>query len=147
MTTQTLDSRANTQVYEYRHVVGFAETNVVGNVYFTNYLSWQGRCRELFLQEQAPQVADEVRKGLLLATTRCSCDYFSELFAFDEVAVRMYLHETNANRISLQFDYVKLTDDEEVLVARSAQQIACFRREGEQLVPVTLPDALLLALG
>ena len=33
------------QYYEYRHVVGFEETNLVGNVYYVNYVRWQGRCR------------------------------------------------------------------------------------------------------
>ena len=31
--------------YEYRHIVSFEETNLVGNVYYVNYLRWQGRCR------------------------------------------------------------------------------------------------------
>ena len=35
--------------YEYPHMVGFEETNLVGNVYYVNYLRWQGRCREMFL--------------------------------------------------------------------------------------------------
>ena len=38
------------QYYEYRHVVGFEETNLVGNVYFVNHLRWQG-----LSQRQAPQ--------------------------------------------------------------------------------------------
>ncbi|MEJ2457696.1 MAG: polyketide synthase dehydratase domain-containing protein, partial [Novosphingobium sp.] len=28
--------------YGYRHVVGFADTNVVGNVYFAHFIEWQG---------------------------------------------------------------------------------------------------------
>ena len=48
------------RAYEYRHVVGFEETNVVGNVYFSRYVSWQGRCRELFLREGIPQSATNV---------------------------------------------------------------------------------------
>ena len=34
--------------YEYRHLVAFEESNLVGNVYYVNHLRWQGRCRELF---------------------------------------------------------------------------------------------------
>ena len=49
--------------YEYRHLVGFEETNLVGNVYYVNYLRWQGRCREMFLLEHAPDVlADMPRR-------------------------------------------------------------------------------------
>ncbi|NUP02426.1 MAG: acyl-CoA thioesterase, partial [Nonomuraea sp.] len=42
--------------YEYLHTVGFEETNLVGNVYYVNYLRWQGRCREMFLKERAADV-------------------------------------------------------------------------------------------
>ena len=85
--------------YEYRHLVSFEETNLVGNVYYTNHLSWQGRCRELFLREHAPDVLDELSRGLSLATMSCSCEYLAELTAFDEVIVRMRLAELVQNRI------------------------------------------------
>ena len=35
------------RAFEYRHVVGFEETNLVGNVYYVSHLSWQGRARGL----------------------------------------------------------------------------------------------------
>src|ERR1051326_8390050 len=73
-----------TRFYEYRHVVSFQETNLVGNVYYTNHLAWQGRCRELFLRDHAPDVIEQLDGELSLATTSCSCEYFAELLAFDE---------------------------------------------------------------
>ena len=87
--------------YEYRHSVSFQETNLVGNVYYTNHLGWQGRCRELFLRDHAPDMIDELSRGLILATVRCSCEYFAELTVFDEVIVRMSLAELLQNRITL----------------------------------------------
>ena len=77
-----------TRAYEYRHVVGFEETNLVGNVYYVNHLRWQGRCRELFLRENAPSVIEEIQHGLCFVTTRCSCDYLAELAPFDEIAAK-----------------------------------------------------------
>ncbi len=50
--------------YEYRHLVGFEETNLVGNVYYVNYLRWQGRCREMFLRDRAPDVLADIRADL-----------------------------------------------------------------------------------
>ena len=38
------------RAFEYRHLVGFEETNLVGNVYYANHVRWQGRCREMFLR-------------------------------------------------------------------------------------------------
>ena len=129
--------------YEYRHIVSFQETNLVGNIYFTNHLSWQGRCREMFLRDHAPEVIDDLSRGLALATVSCSCEYFVELMAFDEVIVRMRLAELVQNRMRLAFEYWRGKE----LVARGEQQIACMRREGEKLLPTPVPPTLRAALA
>lgn len=135
-----------TRAYEYRHTVGFEETNLVGNVYYVNHLRWQGRCREMFLRDHAPGVLDDLKQGLALATVRCSCDYFIELEAFDQLLVRMRLGEVVQNRITLRFEYFRLTDRGEELVARGEQQVACMRRQGHETVPTPIPPALREAL-
>jgi enediyne core biosynthesis thioesterase len=134
------------KAYEYHHVVGFEETNLVGNVYYVNPLRWQGRCREMFLRDNAPEVLKELGRGLALATVRCSCDYLSELTAFDQVIVRMRLGGVVQNRITLVFEYWRQRKEGEELVARGEQVVACMRREGERTVPTAIPVALREAL-
>jgi enediyne core biosynthesis thioesterase len=133
--------------YEYRHLVSFEETNVVGNVYYTNHLSWQGRCRELFLRDKAPDVIGALDGGLSFATVKCSCEYFAELSVFDEVLVRMSLTELVQNRISLAFEYWRRTSAGEELVARGEQQIACMKRDGAKLAAAPVPTSLRNALA
>ena len=132
--------------YEYRHIVGFEETNLVGNVYYVNHLRWQGRCREMFIREHAPEVLTELAQGLSLVTTRCSCEYLSELLAFDEVIIRMSLGMLSQNRATMVFEYFRRNGDSEELVARGEQQVACMRRDGERMVPIPFPTALRDAL-
>lgn len=133
--------------YEYRHVVGFEETNLVGNVYYVNHIKWQGRCRELFLREHAPELLHELGRGLALATVSCSCEYFAELEAFDEVLVRMRLAELTHSRISLAYEYYRHRTSRDELIARGEQQIACMQRvSGGGLVPIVVPDQLRAAL-
>jgi len=129
--------------YEYHHVVSFQETNLVGNVYFTNHLAWQGRCREMFLRDHAPDVIAELSRGLALATVSCACEYFAELTAFDEITVRMRLAELVQNRMRLAFEYWRGKE----LVARGEQQIACMKRDGEKLLPAPVPPGLRAALA
>ena len=135
-----------TRAYEYRHIVSFEETNLVGNVYYVNHLSWQGRVRELFLREHAPDVLEELSRGLSLATTRVSCEYLAELEAFDEVIVRMRLGELTQSRMTLLFEYWRVAKSGEELVARGEQQVACLRREGDKLTPAPVPKSLREAL-
>jgi enediyne biosynthesis thioesterase len=132
----------DTRAYEFRHVVGFEESNLFGNVYFVNHFRWQGRCRELFLRDYAPGIAEEMAVGLSLITTRCSCEYLAEVSPFDEVVVRMRLAALSQSRLTLAFEYWRGGE----LVARGEQQVACMRREHGGLrpssVPVELRDAL-----
>ena len=132
--------------YEYRHVVSFEETNLVGNVYYVNHLSWQGRVREMFLRDHAPDVLKELSRGFALATLRVSCEYFAELYAFDEVIVQMRLGNLTQNRITMLFEYWRGRNGRPELVARGEQEVACLRREGEALVPAPVPRSLREAL-
>jgi enediyne biosynthesis thioesterase len=132
--------------YEYRHIVTFEDTNAVGNVYYVNHLRWQGRCRELFLREHAPEVFAALAGGLCLVTTRCSCEYMMELAANDEVVVRMTLLDQTQNRMTMGFAYYRVSNGAEVLVARGEQQVATLRRDGDGVVPAPIPAALLAAL-
>jgi enediyne biosynthesis thioesterase len=134
------------RAYEFRHVVGFEETSLVGNVYYVNHLRWQGRCRELFLRDHAPSVLAELEQGLCLVTTRVSCEYLDELAAFDEIVVRMRLGTQAQNRLSMTFEYWRRRDDRDELVARGEQEVACMRRDGARLTPTPIPDELRSAL-
>jgi len=135
------------KAYEYHHIVGFEETNLVGNVYYANYILWQGRCREMFLKDEAPSIINDLSQGLALVTVRVSCDYFSELFAFDQVIIRMGLGEIKQNRITMVFEYWRATDRGEELVAKGEQMAACMRREGGKTVSTPIPNALMVALN
>jgi len=133
--------------YEYRHIVGFEETNLVGNVYYVNYVRWQGRCREMFLKEEAPSVLEEVRDDLKLFTLKVECEFFAEITAFDELSIRLRLEELTQTQVQFTFDYVHLTADGEVLVARGRQRIACMRGPNTQTVPTRVPEDLRTALA
>ncbi|MCX5199542.1 acyl-CoA thioesterase [Streptomyces sp. NBC_00249] len=136
-----------TDYFEYTHTVGFEETNLVGNVYYVNYLRWQGRCRELFLKEKAPAVLAEVQGDLKLFTLKVDCEYFAEITAFDELSIRMRLIEMAQTQLEFTFDYVKTAaDGTETLVARGRQRIACMRGPNTATVPSLIPEALAKAL-
>jgi enediyne biosynthesis thioesterase len=135
-----------TRAYLYHHVVGFAETNLTGNVYFTHHLAWHGRCRELFLRDHAPEVLQQLARELTLVTVRCSCEYLSELVAGDEVTVEMRLVELVQNRVRMRFDTYVERAEVRTLAARGEQEIACMRRTPGGLVPIPVPSALRTAL-
>jgi enediyne biosynthesis thioesterase len=137
-----MDGGVRMKTYEHRHIVGFEETNLVGNVYYANHIRWQGKCREMFLKEHAPAILDELARDLCMVTLHTSCEYFDQLFAFDEVIVRMRLGEIVQNRIQMLFDYVRVKDGKEKVVAKGEQAIACMRRKGDTVAACPIPETL-----
>jgi enediyne biosynthesis thioesterase len=134
------------QYYEYRHLVGFEETNLVGNVYYVNYLRWQGRCREMFLRERAPAVLADLRDDLKLFTLKVECEFMVEIGAFDELSIRMRLEDLTQTQIGFAFDYVRLRDGFDELIARGRQRIACMRGPNTNTKPTRVPEELRAAL-
>lgn len=134
--------------FEYRHIVCFEETNLVGNVYFVNHIKWQGKCRELFLFKYASGILPEIESGsFVMVTLKCSCEYFDELKAFDEIVLQMRLDEINRNRIKMDFDYYKMNGSKLKLVAKGNQEVSCMKKEKNILLPVDIPEELKKALA
>jgi len=126
--------------YEWHHIITFEETNLVGNVYYANHIRWQGCCREMFLKEHAPDILEQLHNHLVIVTTRVSCEYFDELFAFDEIVLQMRAGSISSNRIVMLFDYLRKDD----LVAQGEQQVACMLKD--RWVPAPIPKSLQEAL-
>jgi enediyne polyketide synthase len=133
---ETFDRR---RYYEYRHLVGFKESNALGNVYFTNHLEWQGRCRELFLRDHAPSVLRAMTHDLTLVTLSCSCKYLQEIHPFDELSIRMTLMASGKDSVDMRFEYYRVSPGKPVLAATGTQTIACFNRTPNGLIRAPLP--------
>lgn len=135
------------QYYELKHLVGFEETNLVGNVYYVNYLKWQGRCREMFLSQYAPDVLQEMRGDLQLYTLKAECEFLLEITAYDQLAIRMRVEDLTQTQVGFGFDYVRVRDGFEELIAVGRQRFACMRGPAERARPARVPESLRKALS
>ncbi|GAA2079425.1 acyl-CoA thioesterase [Actinomadura alba] len=133
--------------FEYLYTVGFEDTNIVGNVYYTNYLRWQGRCREMFLKERAPEVLVDLQDDLKLFTLKVDCEFFAEVTAFDDISVRMRLIDLAQTQLEFGFDYLRLEPGGETLVARGRQRVACMRGPNNATAPARIPESMIRALA
>jgi enediyne biosynthesis thioesterase len=137
--------------YEYVHVAGFGETSLLGNVYFSAYLQWQGQCREHFLAEHAREVLGPLsRRELGFFTRSCTCEWRGDwgFEGLDRVLVRMRLAGFRGGRMSLEFTYSH-ADRPDQIVATGTQEVHCKARGSTtngQWVPRPFPPALLRAL-
>ena len=138
--------RPASPAFVWQHTVTFGETNVMGNVYFARHFEWQGACREMFLKTHCPDILDEIARDLRLVTLNAHAEFYAELFAFDEIELRMRLGFVQQHRIGLRFDTLKKDGTSWSPAAGGAQDIACMRLRGGALEPTAIPDGLLKAL-
>lgn len=126
------------KAYEFNHIVTFEETNLVGNVYFVNHIRWQGKVREMFLRDHCPEVVKMFNESLVFVTTKVSCNYFKELFALDEILIKMYAKEITQNKVTMKFEYFRKDE----LVAVGEQQIASMEKQNNNIVAFPFPRRL-----
>jgi enediyne biosynthesis thioesterase len=100
----------------------------------------------MFLLEHAPGVLDELRDDLKLFTIKVECQYLAEVSAFDELSIRMRLDELTQTQIGFAFEYVRLRDGVQELIARGRQRVACMRGLNGSTSPVRVPEQLRQAL-
>jgi enediyne biosynthesis thioesterase len=94
-----------------------------------------------------PELLPELSKDLCLVTAHCSCDYFSEVWAFDEIIVRMFIEELTQHYMTMRFEYMRSNaGGSGELVARGKQRVACMRRMGNHTFPEPIPQPLRSAL-
>src|SRR5437868_836301 len=137
----------NKNYFEMSLVTTFADTNVVGNVYFANYILWQGKCRELFLHEFCPSVVKEIERGHALVTLDLSCRFIDQLRALERVVIRMHVEELSTTRMLMRFQYFRVDGASYTLVCESHQSVASMRCVNGQFVTVPFPDSMFDAIG
>ena len=123
--------------FEYRHLVTFQDTNLVGNVYFSKYFDWQGKCREALLLQHYPEIVEDLREGFGMATEFAHMEYHREAFLNDEILIRMYVPELSRNRIAFAFKFLRASD--EVLLAEGRQAVIWVNRQHR---PSLMPERL-----
>jgi enediyne biosynthesis thioesterase len=123
--------------FEYQHIVTFADTNVVGNVYFAYYFDWQGKCRDTFLREIYPEFVEDMRRGFSLITEFAHVDFMQEAALFDVVIVRMRVKDLTRTRIESEFEYIRQSDGN--LLAKGRQAVIWLNAQHR---PSLMPDAL-----
>ena len=101
----------------------------------------------MFLRDFVPEILSALQADLSLVTTRVACDYYSEIFAFDEIIVAMRIGNMRANRVTMLFDYFRSeASGARELVASGEQQVACLKLENGSYGTTDIPSSLYTVL-
>ncbi len=137
MKESTAASNASVRYFEYEQLVTFQDTNLVGNVYFSKYFEWQGKCREALLLEHYPEITKDLQEGFGMATEFAHMDYRSEAFLNDKVLCQMHIPELSRTRIAFSFNFYRKSDM--LLLAEGQQAIIWINAQHK---PSLMPEKL-----
>ena len=142
-----MSSQNGSGLFVYRPEISLGDTNVVGNVYFANFVRWQGACREKFLSDYCPKTLNLVTtRKLILHTTSVTCEFKDPIGVTvgDAVRIEMQLTHLRGGRLTMFFEYI--AENDRRLIALGTQKICCKKLVNDSLVGAVFPVELLLAL-
>ena len=100
-------------VYEFALQPGFKEcANLSRTIYFTSYLSWIGKVRELFMSKIGDELVPQVSSGEWgLVTNWCDLKVFGEATTYDNILARFRLGQVTGAVIPLECEFFKVLND------------------------------------
>lgn len=122
-------------------------SNLIGNIYFSNYAKWINSTKDLFLFRNFPKILYRSEIDAEFCTVDFSISHKQEAMPFDEIRVEMYAVEVYKKAIFLKYEVFK--DDERghpVLLASAKQNIAFFDRNINKTKLIDIPAEMLAIL-
>ncbi|HAK59113.1 MAG TPA: hypothetical protein DCO77_01850, partial [Nitrospiraceae bacterium] len=124
------------------------DATLMANIHFSSYYLWQGRVRDHYVNEMAPEYFNGSGKQGELRCMRCKVNHISEAMPFERIAVRMYRTAIYERGIRFYFDYYRIgLDGARKKLGYGEHEAAWFAPTEENTwLPSELPKTILDAL-
>ncbi len=124
------------------------ESNMVGNIYFSNYYKWQGSVRDSYFYQLLPAHYQQTYVNADLRCLKTRIDHLRDTMPFAKIVVRMYLNRLYENGCQLDFEYYQqLPNGQEIKLAYGSHR-AAWIDGSDPLAPraVPFPEPILKSL-
>lgn len=122
------------------------DSNLVGNIYFSNYYKWQARVRDHYLANELPDLSSRNPDGQFVCV-HAEVHHLQEAMPFEIIEVSMYLYKIFTQGFVVYFEYhiVDKRDQSERKrkIAHGQHGVVwalCGHQLDGKLHPVTMPD-------
>lgn len=123
-----------TKTFTYERSIHLRDTNMYGSVYFAEFFSLQGECREEFFQYLLDEdVMEFMRAGYNIVTINAHCDYKGPLHNGDKISVNLQVTELSPMRGKLEFTILNKSDES---VVATGYQTICLVDSTRKPLPV-----------
>lgn len=121
------------------------ESNLVGNVHYSNYYNWQSRVFDQMIHLADNNFyKDRIGKFVCLDT---SVNHLREAMPFDGIEVRLYLSSVYEFGLELLTEFFCTNNEVTVKLAFGHQKMVFMKRDGDQYQVSDLPHKLLSFIG
>jgi len=139
---KAFESYGSNQIFSTEILVTLKDTNAFGNVYFSNYIEYQGAIREKFLLATVPDIHEMiVQKGIRLVTVDTYNKFISNSYFGDTLLAELTTSDMNAATCRLNICFKN--KDTGKLVGQGYQRVCVVNSKGRV---TRIPDAFLFPL-
>lgn len=144
--------RACIELCSRRYETHLYDSNLVGNIYFSNYAMWMAKTLDGYFQALSPELYRGIGELGTLKTLKCNIDHLREAMPYDTVVCKMFLRGLYKNSVDLYFEFYKeLTGGQlEKLAFGNAHSFWIKKLNGQALsspLPGVFANPLRRALG
>ncbi|MCI5113406.1 MAG: SDR family NAD(P)-dependent oxidoreductase [Candidatus Electrothrix sp. AX1] len=100
----TVSTRKQNILLKQQFLTSHEDSNLVGNIYFSNYYAWQARVRDQYLASSFPTLCSKSCSGDFVCV-HAEVHHLQEAMPFEIIEVSMYLYELFAEGFTLYFEY------------------------------------------
>ena len=124
-------------VYEQRFQVAFKESSsICRKVYFTHFIAWMGKIRELPMHKIAEGLVHDFTSGEWgMVTNSTSLKVFGDVTAYDIVQARAWIGNIHGSSFSTYIEFSKVNDDDSIELLGLGEVKATWVRLVEYGVP------------
>ncbi|GAB1544098.1 hypothetical protein NUACC21_67740 [Scytonema sp. NUACC21] len=115
------------------------DSNVVGNVYYSNYFVWQGRILDLFLYSVAPEYLQASNPNGEMICLYSHINYLREAMPFDKIRVLLYVESVSECGAKFNFEFFREQGDNNVEKLHIGQQEVIWVKRLSDGTPVATP--------
>lgn len=140
ITTGYPDKRGFLPLMEKTVETTMQDSNVVGNIYYSNYTKWLAQTTDLFFYKVFPDLRTGTESGEPVASYN-SIVFLREVMPFDTVIVKMSLRSLHESGFRFAFEFFKLNGVEREKVAFSFCDFV-WSKTGVEIEPLALPQSI-----
>jgi enediyne biosynthesis thioesterase len=139
---QELKRYGNSRIFTTDKIITIKDTNVFGNVYFSNYIEYQGEIREKFLLSSFPDINKFfTKRKLRLVTIDVYNKFISSSYFGDTLLIELTTSDLNAATCKLNINFKNKATGE--MVGEGYQRLVIVNSKGKAIkVPEILRELL-----